>query len=428
LGNGSANYVLISGDATNPGISVAGSSTNAGLVIAPKGTGSVFITTNGGGGTAIATIASTGLSVTGTLAASSTITQTLNQNATSELSSINTTSGTGAQATFAATSNAFTTRVGQTSALYTPAGAFTASTGYLASDSTVGLAIIAYGAGSTIKFAAGGTTVGMTYSSTGLSVTGTLSATGTISATGSGSNVEITRAAAVGQHFQISDGTRTARLAIAGDNSIYVGTTTAHDFYITNNGVIKATATSTGFDVTGNTIITGAASAYAIRVTGNATAGQGALLELQNTTATTSVTDIWHYATTGDNAFIKFFTEGSPTQRGSITYNRAGGLTAYNTTSDYRSKDITGKYEASGETIDQLQVYMGKMKGATIARPMMIAHEAASVVPYAVTGEKDAEDEDGKPIYQSMDHQIFVPLLIAEVQALRSRVALLERN
>jgi hypothetical protein len=57
---------------------------------------------------------------------------------------------------------------------------------------------------------------------------------------------------------------------------------------------------------------------------------------------------------------------------------------------------------------------------------MMIAHEAQAVVPYAVTGEKDAEDEDGKPIYQSMDHQIFVPLLIAEVQALRSRVALLE--
>lgn len=265
-----------------------------------------------------------------------------------------------------------------------------------------------------------------TTSSTGLSITGTLSSTGTISATGSGSNVEITRAAAVGQHFQIGDGTRTARLAIAGDNSIYVGTTTAHDFYITYNGAIKATAKSTGFDVTGSTIITGAAASYALQALGNATAGQAAYFDQKNTTATTSAVDVQHEATTGDNIFIKFFTEASPTQRGSISYNRAGGLTVYNTTSDYRSKDITGKYEASGETIDQLQVYLGKMKGATIARPMMIAHEAASVVPYAVTGEKDAVDEKGDPIYQSMDHQIFVPLLIAEVQSLRSRVALLE--
>ena len=123
---------------------------------------------------------------------------------------------------------------------------------------------------------------------------------------------------------------------------------------------------------------------------------------------------------------MSFLTEATATARGSITYNRSGGLVAYNVTSDYRSKDITGKYEASGETINQLQVYMGKMKGATISRPMMIAHEAASVVPYAVTGEKDAVDENGEPIYQSMDHQIFVPLLIAEVQSLRSRIALLE--
>lgn len=135
--------------------------------------------------------------------------------------------------------------------------------------------------------------------------------------------------------------------------------------------------------------------------------------------------------TSADNQFIHFYTDGTAataTLRGSITYNRAGGLVAYNVTSDHRAKDITGKYEASGETIDQLQVYMGKMKGATIARPMMIAHEAASVVPYAVTGEKDAEDEKGDPIYQSMDHQIFVPLLIAEVQSLRNRLKQLENR
>jgi hypothetical protein len=66
------------------------------------------------------------------------------------------------------------------------------------------------------------------------------------------------------------------------------------------------------------------------------------------------------------------------------------------------------------------------MKGATIARPMLVAHEAQEVVPYAVTGEKDAVNEDGTDKYQQMDHQVLIPLLIAEIQSLRARVAQLE--
>jgi fibronectin-binding autotransporter adhesin len=291
------------------------------------------------------------------------------------------------------------------------------------------------------------------FSSGATALTGTLSATGNVSFTTSNSVLDIgsttlTQAnyglinvgGTTGGMVKFAAGTTQRGEVYGNTGGIALDTKQAStniDHYInsvlvtrTNTGGLDVTGTitSTGALTVGTTIITGAASAYALRVTGNASSGQCALLETQNTAAGTAVADVWHYGTTGDNTFLIFYTEGSPTARGSITYNRAGGLTAYNTTSDYRSKDITGKYEASGETIDQLQVYMGKMKGATIARPMMIAHEAASVVPYAVTGEKDAEDEDGKPIYQSIDHQIFVPLLIAEVQALRSRVALLERN
>jgi hypothetical protein len=136
----------------------------------------------------------------------------------------------------------------------------------------------------------------------------------------------------------------------------------------------------------------------------------------------------WNTDTGGDAIFVSFGTEATYTARGSISYNRAGGLVSYNVTSDYRAKDIYGDFAGAGDIIDRLRIYSGQMKGATIARPMMIAHEAAAVVPYAVTGKKDAVDDKGDPIYQSMDHQIFVPLLIAEVQALRSRVALLERN
>ena len=137
---------------------------------------------------------------------------------------------------------------------------------------------------------------------------------------------------------------------------------------------------------------------------------------------------MWNSATSGDNLFINFMTEGGGTGRGSITYNRGGGLLAFNTTSDYRSKDIIGVVENSGEVIDALKIYMGKIKGATIQRPMLIAHEAQEFAPYSVTGEKDAVDEKGNPVFQQMDHQSFVPLILAELQSLRARVKELENK
>lgn len=135
---------------------------------------------------------------------------------------------------------------------------------------------------------------------------------------------------------------------------------------------------------------------------------------------------MWNQATTGDNVFWYFDTETLATFRGSISYNRAGGAVAYNTTSDYRAKDVYGPVANSGAQLDALKVYRGKMHGATLERPVMLAHELATVAPYAVSGEKDAVNEDGSPKYQQVDYTMLVPLLIAEIQSLRARVAALE--
>ena len=140
------------------------------------------------------------------------------------------------------------------------------------------------------------------------------------------------------------------------------------------------------------------------------------------TTSTSGAIPIvsWNSATTGDNNFVSFNTEAGATLRGSITYNRAGGLVAYNTTSDYRAKDISGPITNSGVLIDSVPVYMGTMKGATQERPMFIAHETPA---YAHTGEKDAVDADGKPVYQQMDASALIPVMWAEIQSLRKRLA-----
>ena len=150
---------------------------------------------------------------------------------------------------------------------------------------------------------------------------------------------------------------------------------------------------------------TGSARAAVIR--NDAGAGWDALL-------------VWNAATSGDNLFQQFSTEAAVTIRGSISYNRGAGLTAYNTTSDYRAKDIIGPLTDSGALIDSVPVYMGKMKGATQERPMFIAHE---VPAYAHTGEKDAVDADGNPVYQQMDASALVPVMWAEIQSLRQRLA-----
>jgi hypothetical protein len=149
-------------------------------------------------------------------------------------------------------------------------------------------------------------------------------------------------------------------------------------------------------------------------------ASSGNAVWARTPTSASAVNITWNSATTGDNAFETFFTDGGPTSRGSITFNRTAGLVSFNTTSDYRAKDISGPVTGSGALIDSIPVYMGKMKDATQERPMFLAHETPA---YAHTGVKDAVDADGKPVYQQMDASALIPVMWAEIQSLRQRLS-----
>jgi hypothetical protein len=178
--------------------------------------------------------------------------------------------------------------------------------------------------------------------------------------------------------------------------------------YIAGNLLVGTTS-----DIAGN---------LAVGVFNQNTASRGSLVA-KNVTTGNETGLFWNADTSGDNRFIGFYTETSITSRGAITYNRAGGLTVYGTTSDYRAKDIYGPVSDSGALIDSIPVYMGKMKGATQERPMFIAHETPN---YAHTGVKDAVDADGNPVYQQMDASALIPVMWAEIQSLRIRIAQLE--
>ena len=110
---------------------------------------------------------------------------------------------------------------------------------------------------------------------------------------------------------------------------------------------------------------------------------------------------------------------------GSITTN--GSACSFNTSSDYRLKDnVTYTFDATSR-LKQLKPSRFNFKtDAKVTVDGFLAHEVSSIVPEAVTGEKDAVDDDGNIVPQSIDQSKLVPLLVKTIQELEARIATLE--
>ena len=106
------------------------------------------------------------------------------------------------------------------------------------------------------------------------------------------------------------------------------------------------------------------------------------------------------------------------------------GACSYNNTSDYRAKNNIADMDEATSRLKQLQCKKFSMKQDpnNTMRDGFIAHEVDPIVPQAVTGEKDAVDEDGNPEYQSIDTSQLVPLLVKTIQELEARIAALESS
>ena len=109
---------------------------------------------------------------------------------------------------------------------------------------------------------------------------------------------------------------------------------------------------------------------------------------------------------------------------GSIVIN-SGGV-SYNTTSDYRLKESVKPISGGLARVNALKpsVYNWKSNGST--GEGFLAHELAEVVPFAVSGEKDAMNADGTIKSQGIDMSRVVPILVAAIQELTARVQTLE--
>ena len=111
---------------------------------------------------------------------------------------------------------------------------------------------------------------------------------------------------------------------------------------------------------------------------------------------------------------------------GSITVSSAN--THFNTSSDYRLKENIVDITDATDRVKKLKPKRFNFiadKTNTVVDGFL-AHEVSSIVPEAITGEKDAVDSDGKIIPQGIDQSKLVPLLVKTIQELEARIAVLE--
>lgn len=123
--------------------------------------------------------------------------------------------------------------------------------------------------------------------------------------------------------------------------------------------------------------------------------------------------------TTYSDGYYLRFLNSSGTSIGSITGN--GTVTAYNVTSDYRLKQDFKSFNGL-DLVSKIKVYDYEWKSDNSRMNGVIAHELQEVVPYAVTGEKDAEE------MQQVDYSKLVPILVQAIQELQEKINKLENK
>jgi len=186
----------------------------------------------------------------------------------------------------------------------------------------------------------------------------------------------------------------------------FINTTTATEFMRID---------SSGRVMTGCTSPTFASSTFKFSVTEGITI---APFGINNNAAGSDASNISIFARNG-------------TQTGAITVT--GTTTAYNTSSDYRLKDNVQPMTGALAKVALLKPCTFQWKADGSDGEGFIAHELAEVCHHAVFGEKDATNDEGEILAQSVDASFLIATLTAAIQeqqamitALTNRITALE--
>ena len=208
-------------------------------------------------------------------------------------------------------------------------------------------------------------------------------------------------------------------------------------FYTGNSADTGATATDCGLEISryGN-VYTGKGARYYAETAPSTTPSQGFLnlqMSLQFQNGITVVANSTDNSTT--RKVLETYTSDG-TARGNISLNGSNGVTAFNTSSDYRLKENIVNITDGITSVKKLtpKRFSWKNSSASELYEGFLAHEVAESVPNskAVDGDKDAVI-DGNPVYQGMDYSRLVPILtaalkeaITKIETLETKVATLE--
>ena len=125
----------------------------------------------------------------------------------------------------------------------------------------------------------------------------------------------------------------------------------------------------------------------------------------------------------GNQFMVQIYRLG--TRVGSIQTSTSG--TSYLETSDYRTKENVDYDFNALERVAQLKpARYNFIVEPDVTVDGFLAHEVSPVVPQAVSGEKDAVDEEGNPDLQGIDHSKLVPLLTKAIQEQQEQIEALQ--
>ena len=201
-------------------------------------------------------------------------------------------------------------------------------------------------------------------------------------------------------------------VAAAGTASLPVITTTGD----TNTGIFFPAADQVA-------ITTGGTQRAVVDASGNllvgTTSGVAKLHVLANAAVVDPVT-VSNSDSGSGSQFAIVFRRNTSTVVGSIQTTNVA--TSYNTSSDYRLKENIAPMTGALAKVALLKpcVYKWKVDGSD--GQGFIAHELAEVEAGCVTGEKDAVDAEGNPVYQGIDTSFLVATLTAAIQELKALV------
>jgi hypothetical protein len=138
--------------------------------------------------------------------------------------------------------------------------------------------------------------------------------------------------------------------------------------------------------------------------------------------------DVCGFYRNGSTGIMHSFWYNSSSSGSAATGGQVGSVsitssaTAYNTSSDYRLKENIAPMTGALAKVQALKPCTYTWKSTGEQGEGFIAHELAEVVPDAVTGEKDAVNEDGSIKPQGIDTSFLVATLTAAIQELKAEL------